>query len=201
MKSYDSAQQPEWEACYCKWGSYGKSRTKERRLGDIQAADDGRRKGPDWERQKKIKPQKVHKEKSLSWLSVSQETEKKVIEAACNVQEHRQNQRPTLTRRLAVMGSRMRATWTMSLQSWVMHHTWQQYLMLSLSTVSLFNIKGKEVKSSRDILNIEVIQMTPWTWDHSHKHFRKGCLNALCIFYFFISWHLHGGLGKMEKLI
>lgn len=59
---------------------------------------------------KKIKPQKVHKEKSLSWLSVSQETEKKVIEAACNVQEHRQNQRPTLTRRLAVMGSRMRAT-------------------------------------------------------------------------------------------
>lgn len=59
---------------------------------------------------KKIKPQKIHKEKSLTWLSISQETEKKIIEAACNVQEHGQNQRPTLTRILAVMGSRMRAT-------------------------------------------------------------------------------------------
>lgn len=80
------------------------------------------------------------------------------------MQRHCQAQRLVLPRVSAAMSSRVSTTRALSLQSlWVMHHTWQLYLMPSLSTVSLFNRKGKEVKSSRDILNIKVIQMTPST--------------------------------------
>lgn len=117
-----------------------------------------------------------------------QKIKKHIIEAALGVEGHCQDQRLVLPWMSAARSSRVSISRTLRLQSlWVMHHTWQLYLMLSLSTVSLFNKKGKELKSSRDNLNIKVIQMIPSTWDHSHKHFRKGCLNALCICYFFFN--------------
>ena len=82
---------------------------------------------------------------------------------------------------------------------WVIYQTWQLYLMLSLSSVSLLNIKVKKLKSCRDILNMKAIQMTPSTWDHNHEHFRKGCLTALCICYFYGHWHLRVSREKNGK--
>ena len=45
--------------------------------------------------------------------------------------------------------------------------------------------KKKKANSCRDILNIKAIHITLSTWDHNHKHFIKGYLNALCILFFF----------------
>lgn len=66
------------------------------------------------------------------------------------------------------------AIWTQGLEgSWVICQTWQLYLILSLSSESLLNIKGRKLKSCRNILNIKAIQTTLSTRDHSHKHFKK----------------------------
>lgn len=68
----------------------------------------------------------------------------------------------------------------------------------SLSSLSLLSIRGKKLKNCRDILNIKAVQTTLSTWDH--RHFRKGYLNALCICYFCIHWHLYVGNKIWENI-
>ena len=58
----------------------------------------------------------------------------------------------------------------------------------------------KKKNRCRDILNIKAIHTTLSTWDHNYKHFRKGYLNALCICYFYIYWHLYVD-NKMQENI
>lgn len=163
---------------------------------------DSMRKGADWERQA-AKPKKTH-EREIFGLALWKQTEEWRGYTGCAKAVSNPEVRPS---RVQVAGNAgFTTTWTQGCTG-ILGDISNLYLILPLSSVTLLNIMGntlrscrmpkatgsipiwaikkKKANSCRDILNIKAIHITLSTWDHNHKHFIKGYLNALCILFLY----------------